>query len=554
MNIEDENGKWMLFCEKLKAGRYFAALCWMLALVPVAYAAPLMEEGFVYPVGTGLAANPPWSGTIGPSAGVVSGNLSLGNYPGTTPAGNMLQIGGGGSQFVYRNFADNPVMAASAAAVYFSALIKCTQLPTNSQFIASLMEAGVTSPSQGADPLDLYLTYSTNNSGSYRLSVRSDGSDRATARTVLAPNTTHLIVVKYTFGTNDSASIYIDPTPGDPEPAFPDALTGEEDDDGGGGPEPSNLQVLLLQSPSSASQGSFYLDTLRIGTNWADVTPGRLPVSVTGPQNQAVCGGSPATFSVTASGMPPFSYQWRTNGIAIAGETNETYVLLSPSEADTLNVYDVVVHDTFGSTTSQVASLVISHTGPSISIAPSNQIVMPDTSNATFSVSVLGDAPLTFQWRANGIAISGATNTSYTTTNVVPADATNAIDLVASNPCGAITSAPPVGLYFPKPFYAAFDSGAGFFGGENLIITNTSGITFYVWSSPDPSIPVTNWTLEGTMSEHFPWAPQVLVVMASRLIPSPPRSITSLGNRTRALIPPPSGSSSSRRLILRATL
>ncbi len=75
------------------------------------------------------------------------------------------------------------------------------------------------------------------------------------------------------------------------------------------------------------------------------------------------------------------------------------------------------------------------------------------------------------------------------------------IDVVASNPCGSITSTPPVGVYFPTVFYAAVDAGAGFFSGENVIFTNTSGLAFYVWSSPDPTISVTNWTLEGPMSE-----------------------------------------------------
>ncbi len=147
---------------------------------------------------------------------------------------------------------------------------------------------------------------------------------------------------------------------------------------------------------------------------------------MTGPQNQAVCSGSPAEFSVTATGVPPFSYQWRTNGIAIPGATNDTYLLPSPTAADALNSYDVVVADAFGSVTSQVASLAISYSAPSISISPTNQMIVPGVSNATFSVSVSDGTPLSFQWRTNGIAIPGATNTSYTTTNMAPADAANA--------------------------------------------------------------------------------------------------------------------------------
>jgi len=488
---------WNLFRVRLDVRRCFAAWGWFLALVLHAGAAPLMEEGFNYPAGTSLAANPPWSGSVGPAVEVVAGDLTVSNLLEATPAGNVLQIGGGGSQNVHRNFSSSPVAAAPGTAVYFSALFNCAQLPTNSQFVAGLMAAGATSPSPPDDPVDLYVS---TGAGGCRLGITSGGSDRATAATVLASNTTHLIVLKYNFGPNALAGIYIDPVPGSPEPASPNAQTEQSDDDGGGAVAP-NLQTVAFHSPSLASQGSFRFDTLRSATNWADVTPMVVPASVTGPQDQAVCSGSPALFSVTASGLPPFSYQWRTNGIAVNGATNSTYGLPSPAAADTLNRYDVVVGDFYGSVTSQVASLAISHLPPSIAIPPANEPVMPGISNVTFSVSVAGDAPLDLQWRTNGIAISGATNLSYTLTNPGPADALNAIDVVASNPCGSITSTPPVAVYFPTIFYAGFDAGAGFFSGENLIFTNASGESFYAWSSPDPSLPVTDWTLEGPLSE-----------------------------------------------------
>ena len=460
-----------------------------------------MEEGFDYPTGTDLTANPPWSGSAGPSVGIVNGSLTLSNLQVTAPAGNMLQIGGGGSGTAFRNFSESPIPNVDGTALYFSALIQCTQPATNTQFIASLLEAGVTSPSPPDDPFDLYVTPGV---GGWRLSIAHAGSDRSTARTVLMTNTTHLMVMKYTFGSNDSVSLYIDPPPGGLEPAIPDAQADESDDDegeGGGTGDAANLQVILFRSPSLASQGSFYLDTLRAGTNWADVTPRLIAVALTGPQNQAICFGDPAIFSVTATGLPPFTYQWRTNGIPIPDATNDTYAMLSPNAADTLNNYDVVVSALTGSITSQVATLAISYGPPSISISPSNQMIVPGVSNATFSVSASGETPLSYQWRTNGVAIPDATNTTYTITNPGAADAANAIDVEVSNPCGSVTSAPPVAVYFPTLFFAGIDAGAGFFSGENLIFTNTSGLAFYVWSSPDPTISVTKWTLEGPMSE-----------------------------------------------------
>ncbi|HEX2711997.1 MAG TPA: immunoglobulin domain-containing protein, partial [Candidatus Acidoferrales bacterium] len=49
--------------------------------------------------------------------------------------------------------------------------------------------------------------------------------------------------------------------------------------------------------------------------------------------------------------------------------------------------------------------------GPSIMTQPTSQTVPPGQT-ATFSVGATGTAPLSYQWRKNGVAISGATSSS----------------------------------------------------------------------------------------------------------------------------------------------
>lgn len=476
---------------KLASCRFIILFLWTLALIPQAHSLPLMEEGFNYAAGTGLAANPPWAGSIGPSVGLISGNLSITNLRSTVPVGNMLQIMGGTSQTVYRNFSSS---AITGGAVYFSALVRCVQLPTNSQFIASLMDTGNTSPNLDTDPLGLYVSPAPNG---YTFSVVTAGSDPAKVRQTLAANTTHLIVMKYVFGSSGQASIYVDPTPGGGEPNSPSAITDPGDIGTGAG----NLQIVLFSSSSSSAQGNYNFDTLRVGTNWADVTPKPAPLTLTGPLDRAVCFGSGASFSVLASGTPPYTYLWRTNGIAVPAATNSIFLLNNPGGNDALNNFDVVVNDAFGSTTSRVAKLTFTTNAAAIFAPPASQLVLPGVSNATFSVTAAGDAPLSIQWRTNGVAVSGATNVTFTVNNPGLTDVTNAIDIVVSNPCGSVTSSPPVGVIFPTLFCVAYDAGAGFFSGENLIMTNASGMSPYVWSSSNPSISVTNWTMEGMMSE-----------------------------------------------------
>jgi len=230
------------------------------------------------------------------------------------------------------------------------------------------------------------------------------------------------------------------------------------------------------------------------------VTPVGIPVTTTGPLDQAICAGSAATFTVTAGGTAPFTYQWRTNGVAISNATNTAYTLTAPSAVDASRAYDVVVKGAFGAATSQVATLTISHIAPQILSQPANQVLWPGNSNATFTVAVAGDAPLSLQWRTNSVPIAGATNASYTVASATLADASNVFDVVAGNPCGSVTSA-TAAIQFAHVFLPS-EGLPGFFGGMNLITTNAAGQALFVWSSPDPSVPVSGWYLEGQLAEQ----------------------------------------------------
>ncbi len=463
------------------------AILWMVCVVSVP-AAPMMEEGFNYPNGSNLAQNAPWAGGSGASLSVVSGNLWLPGLGETAPAGNMLKVGGGVSRTVYRNFASTPV---TNGALYFSALIKCTLPPTNSQPMAFFQTSGSTDFTASDNPMSLYILQANNG---YCFRVAEHGENSQLSKT-LAVNTTHLIVVKYGFrvGNQDRVILFIDPIPGGNEPTTPDAAISDV--------MFPNLRVMGFFSPSLASQGSWNFDTLRIGTNWADVTPVPTALILSGPQDQAACFGKGLTFSVAALGTAPFSYHWRTNGVFVPGATNAVFAVPNPTARDALNGFDVVVQDAFGSATSRLAGITFSTNPVAILTPPTNQVVLPGVASVTFEVAVSGDAPVSFQWRANGTAIANATNNSYSLVNPTMADQTTAFDVVGVNPCGAVTSSPPVFALFPNAFYAATDNGPGFFAGEILTLINRSGMTINVWSSPNLSRPLPLWDAEGPLFE-----------------------------------------------------
>ncbi len=59
---------------------------------------------------------------------------------------------------------------------------------------------------------------------------------------------------------------------------------------------------------------------------------------------------------------------------------------------------------------------------------------------ATFSVTGSGAAPLSYQWKKNGTAISGATSMTYTTPATATSDSGTQFTVVVSNSAGSVTS------------------------------------------------------------------------------------------------------------------
>jgi hypothetical protein len=68
--------------------------------------------------------------------------------------------------------------------------------------------------------------------------------------------------------------------------------------------------------------------------------------------------GANVTFSVTAAGSPPLSYQWRFNGNDIVGANGQTYTL-NNIQGDQSGSYDVRVSNGAGATTSASATVLI---------------------------------------------------------------------------------------------------------------------------------------------------------------------------------------------------
>ena len=91
------------------------------------------------------------------------------------------------------------------------------------------------------------------------------------------------------------------------------------------------------------------------------------------------------------------------------------------------------------SSSSQPGPTVLSAAAPSITTQPANQTVTAGQT-ATFSVTVMGTTPFSYQWQNGATAITGATSSSYTTPATTTADSGSQYSVVVSNAIATVTS------------------------------------------------------------------------------------------------------------------
>ena len=88
-------------------------------------------------------------------------------------------------------------------------------------------------------------------------------------------------------------------------------------------------------------------------------TASQAPSITTQPTGQTVSAGGTATFTVSASGSPPLSYQWHRNGADIPGATSASYSLSSVTTADSGARFRARVSNSSGSAVSNEATLTV---------------------------------------------------------------------------------------------------------------------------------------------------------------------------------------------------
>ncbi len=125
-------------------------------------------------------------------------------------------------------------------------------------------------------------------------------------------------------------------------------------------------QVMSKTGLLSALAASLLLAACGGGGNRTAATTPPTPASSTPaitiqPADQSVPAGQSATFTVTATGAAPLSYQWQKNAAPIAGATQSSYTTPVTSPADNGTSFAVAVGNSSGSTLSRSALLSVTN-------------------------------------------------------------------------------------------------------------------------------------------------------------------------------------------------
>ncbi len=178
----------------------------------------------------------------------------------------------------------------------------------------------------------------------------------------------------------------------------------------------ATLPSYTISSALLSSSGSKYsvvvtkADASTCPSDTALLTVENLPAITTQPTLQVLCNSasSTATYTVAGSSTSAINYQWYKNGAAISGATASSYSATGLTYTDTTSTYSVVLTNGVGSVTSSTAGLkylILS------SPAPINSyLATGNTLTFTASASSIATA---FQWKKDGVAVSGANGLSY---------------------------------------------------------------------------------------------------------------------------------------------
>ncbi|HEY1107813.1 MAG TPA: immunoglobulin domain-containing protein, partial [Opitutaceae bacterium] len=219
------------------------------------------------------------------------------------------------------------------------------------------------------------------------------------------------------------------------------------------------------------------------------------------PANVSVQPGGIASFSVGATALPEATYQWRKDGVSIAG-ANQSTLNLGAVTSTHAGRYSVVITTAFGSVTSVEAVLTV---GSPIAASISQTTLAQTGATVTLTPQISSADPVLLRWAFNGTVIAGETSPTLTLRNITTAsagvysveirrsDGTVVFPLTGSAAIATtlIVSAPPRPAFSRQPESITIDiGGTATFNTQVHIGGNTTASNFtYRWEKDGATLP-----------------------------------------------------------------
>ncbi len=382
------------------------------------------HDAFNYASGTNLAGQGSWLSASG-SGTIKAGSANL-TYAGLTNGGGLdvTLIPSGTAARTYVGFT-----AQSSGSFHISFLLKVNSRPTSQAIIgfASASTSSDTTPSLGV------FIKST---GELAVGISTGTPQFSSAP--LNVGETYFVVIGYTFGSTDTAEVWLNPTSlGGAAPVASGSASGTD----------TATLANFLWNTASSGGGSFEADEFRIGATYADVTPPSGPVTPPAPASAPVItqtllsGASIILRGTNGTANAPFEIL-STSGLAGSWSPIHSNSFSGSGTFDCTNPVNAALSQSYFRLRTGSSDGV---TNPPAGIPPTINSQPQDQSaaigqGALFSVGVSGSVPLTYQWFFNiSTPIANATNATHTIATVSSNDA-GSYHVIVANTSGSATS------------------------------------------------------------------------------------------------------------------
>lgn len=324
------------------------------------------------------------------------------------------------------------VSVADGNVVYASFLLNVQTLPAANLRIAYMHNSAASSAG---------IEVAVSSTGQVGIQKKGSGTTFVSGTPVASPGT-HLVVMRYTFQSgNDEVAVWVDPA-SDSLGLNPAPTTGAFAATTGGGSDMTSAIAYFAIEAAAVTGPMFWIDEVRIGTTWADVTPTGGPVApAPAPVITQSLLSAQGMILRGSNGPASSAYQVLTSSNLTLPPSN--WPSLAAHSFDALGNFDSTNPVSPGGS-QQFFRLRVGGTNPPTPTAPiithqpqSQSVAL--SNDVAFTVTATGTAPFHYQWLFNTNTPVGGNSNMIAVLNVQSNNA-GAYSVRITNNHGAVTS------------------------------------------------------------------------------------------------------------------